>query len=140
METASPIVPISEMLARLYLLMPYAVSLAQGEELPPYEAKDGDYTVRFLQPMTDVNALSGLRPHSLTLDGKAAFEANVMRIDFQKNSFDRGIHSPLDPPEDVIRRAVEEFHYRLRFVTRAAHARPISCSWVDSWILDYTND
>jgi hypothetical protein len=52
--------------------MPYTVTLAEGEELPPYEAKDGDYTIRFLRPMTDVAALSGLRPKSLTLNGKPA--------------------------------------------------------------------
>jgi hypothetical protein len=103
--------------------MPYTVTVAQGEELPPYEVKDGDYTIRFLQPVTDVAVLSGLRPKNLTLNGKPAVEANVMRIDFHKNSFDRKIDSPIDPPEDVIRRAVEKFHYRLRFVTRAAHAR-----------------
>jgi hypothetical protein len=129
------------MLARLYLLMPYAVTVAEGQEFPVAEAKDGDYAVQFLPPMREVAALSGQKPSSLTLDGKPAFEANVMRIDFRKDSFDRKIDSPIDPPEGVIRGAVEAFHVRLRFVTRAAHAQPVSFPPnQESWRLNYTND
>jgi hypothetical protein len=129
------------MLARLYVLMPYAVIVAEGDEFLLYEQKDGDYTIQFLPPVCDVAALSGQRPASLTLDGKPAFEANVMRIDFHKNSFDRRANSPMDPPEEIIRRAVDEFHSRLRFVTRTAHARPISFPRNQGgWRLDYTND
>src|SRR5262249_39974531 len=103
--------------------------------------KHGDYTIQFLPPMRDVDALSGRRPESLTLNGKAAFEANVMRIDFRKSNFDRKIGSPIDPPEGVIRRAVEEFHSRLRYVTRAAHAQSVSFPRTQGgWKLDYTND
>jgi len=128
------------MLARLHLLMPYAVTIAEGEEFRIAEGKDGDYIVQFLPPMRDEAALTGQRPSSLTLDGKPAVEANVMRIDFRKDSFERKVDTSIDPPEEVIRRAVELFHSRLRFVTRAAHAQPISFPHGGVWRLDYTND
>jgi hypothetical protein len=125
------------MLARLYLLMPYTVTIREGEGFPVYEAVDGDYKVLFLPPVRDLAMLTGRRPESLTLDGKPAIEANVMRIDFQKNDFNRAIGDSLDPPEDVIQRAVSEYHARLRFTTRAAHAEPVQ---LNQWRLDYTND
>lgn len=127
------------MLARLYVLMPYTVTLSEGEQFPVYEAVEGEYTVRFLPPVrsTDLNNSSG--PKNLTMDGKPAFEANVMRIDFQKGQFDRKIDGELDPPHDVIQSAVRWFHSRLRYVTRAAHAKPVSFPW-NQWKLDYTND
>jgi hypothetical protein len=127
------------MLARLYLLMPYTVTVREGEEFPVYEAVDGDYKVLFLPPMRDPAMLKGRRPKSITLDGKPAIEANVMRIDFQKNDFDRASGHSVDPPEQVIQRAVGEFHARLRFTTRAAHAEPVQFPW-NQWRLEYTND
>jgi len=62
-----------------------------------------------------------------------------MRIDFHKEDFDRTADGPTDPPEDVIRRAVTDFHAGLRFTTRAAHASPVSFPW-NQWRLDYTKD
>jgi len=127
------------MLARLYVLMPYTVTLAEGEQFPVFGATNGNYTVRFLPPQRDPAMLFGRQPTDLTLNGKPAFQANVMRIDFHKDEFDRRIGGQLDPPEDVIRRAVSEFHARLRFVTRAAHATTVSFPW-NQWRLEYLND
>jgi hypothetical protein len=81
----------------------------------------------------------GRQPSGLRLNGKPAFEANVMRIDFQKEDFVRTAADPIDPPEDVIRRAVSDFHARLRFTTRAAHASTVSFPG-NQWRLDYTKD
>ena len=127
------------MLARLYLLMPYTVTVRDGEEFPVYEVVDSDYVVRFLPPARDQAMLTGRRPDRLTMDGKPAFEANVMRIDFYKNDFNRAIADSVDPPEKVIERAVTEYHARLRFTTRAAHAQPVKFP-LSQWRLDYTND
>jgi hypothetical protein len=119
--------------------MPYTVIVAVGEEFPIYESTDGDYKIRFLPPMRDVALLSGRRPTNLTLNGKPAIEANVMRIDFHKNDFDRKADSLIDPPEAIIQRAVGEYHSRLRFIARAAHAHAASFP-ANQWRLDYTND
>ncbi|MBN1461402.1 MAG: hypothetical protein JXA57_17885 [Armatimonadetes bacterium] len=127
------------MLARLHILLPYTLTVAEDEEFPIYEMTDGDYTVRFLPPQRDPSMMFGKRPTGLKLNGKSALEANVMRIDFHKEEFDRAIAGSIDPPEDVIRRAVGEFHSRLRFTARAAHASAVSFPW-SQWRLDYTND
>jgi hypothetical protein len=127
------------MLARLYILLPYTLTVPEGEEFPIYEMVDGEYRVRFLPPLRDPAMIHGRRPEGLTLNGETAFEANVMRIDFCKEDFDRTAAGPIDPPEDVIRRAVSEFHARLRFTTRAAHAQPVSFPW-SQWRLEYTNE
>lgn len=127
------------MLARLYILMPYKLTIAEGEEFPIYEVQDGDYKVRFLPPQRDPVMMFGRQPTGLTLNGKPAFEANVMRIDFHKEDFDRAAASPIDPPEDVIRRVVGFFHTRLRFTTQAAHASIVSFPW-SQWRLDYRKD
>jgi hypothetical protein len=127
------------MLARLYILLPYTLTVPEGEEFPIYEMVDGEYRIRLLPPLRDPAALHGRRPEGLTMNGKPAFEANVMRIDFRKEEFNRKAADPIDPPEDIIRRAVSEFHARLRFTTRAAHAQPVSFPW-SQWRLEYTND
>jgi hypothetical protein len=126
-------------LARLYILMPYTLTVAEGEQFRVYERQEGDYKVRFLPPQRDPALMFGRQPSALTLNGKPAFEANVMRIDFQKEEFDRTAAGPIDPSEDVIRRAVDDFHARLRFTTRAAHASTVSFPW-NQWKLDYTKD
>jgi hypothetical protein len=127
------------MLARLFILMPYTVTLVEGQALPVYEGEDAGYKVRFLPPMRSSELEIGNRPHGLTMDGLPAFEANVMRIDFWKEEFARAIDAELDPPPDVVQRAVNWFHSRLRYVTRAAHAKPVSFPW-SRWKLEYTND
>jgi hypothetical protein len=127
------------MLARLHILMPYTIILPENQEFKIYETKDGDYTVRFLPPQRDPAMITGPQPSELKLSGKPAIQTNVMRIDFHKEEFDRTADGSIDPPEDVIRRAVSDFHARLRFTTRAAHASPVSFPW-NQWKLDYTKD
>jgi hypothetical protein len=127
------------MLARLYILMPYNVIVPEGAEFQIYETQDGDYKVRFLPPQRDPAMMFGPHPSNLTLNGKPAFDANVMRIDFYKEDFDRTAAGPIDPPEDVIQRAVGDFHTRLRFTTRAAHASTVAFPW-NQWRLEYTKD
>jgi hypothetical protein len=111
----------------------------EGEEFRIYEFADGDYRVRFMPPLRDPGALTGRRPEGLRLNGRPAFEANVMQIDFWREEFDRKASAPIDPPEDIIRRAVSEFHWRLRFTTRAAHAQAVSFP-SSRWRLEYTKD
>jgi hypothetical protein len=119
--------------------MPYTVTIAEGEVFPIYEVEDKGYRVRFLPPQRDPSKAFVPQPSELKLNGMPAFEANVMRIDFHKEEFDRAAAGTIDPPEDVIRHAVSEFHSRLRFVTRAAHASTVSFPW-SQWRLEYTND
>lgn len=119
--------------------MPYKVTLPDKEGFPIYEHEDSGYKVRFLPPARSAGAGPGASPSHLTIDGKPAFEADVLCIEFYKESFARGMNDPIDPPEVVIRRAVSSFHARLRYVTRAAHAKPVSFPW-NAWRMEYVND
>jgi hypothetical protein len=127
------------MLARLFVQMPYTMTLVEGEQFPVYEGIEGEYTVRFLPPIRSADLQSPNAPSDLTLDGKPAFEANVMRIDFYKDQFTRKSGGPMDPPQELIAKVVDWFHSRLRFVTRATHARAPSFP-LNQWRLEYTND
>lgn len=119
--------------------MPYAVLIAEGEEFAIYETTFDDYRTRFLPPIRHPDSLHGKRPENLTLNGRPAFEGNVMRIDFQAVNFRRATGEPLDPPESVVREAITDFHRRLRYTTKAAHAQPIAFPH-NHWRLEYTND
>lgn len=127
------------MLARLYILMPYTVHLIDGDQFPLYESVDGAYKVIFRPPVRAEIPGSRPPPEGLMLNNRPAFEANFICIDFYKEKFERAADGAMDPPEEVIRRAVGEFHSRLRFTTQAAHARPVSFPW-SQWKLDYLND
>ena len=48
----------------------------------------------------------------IKLDGMPAFQADVLRIDFRKEFFDRRKDGTVDPPEHVITRAVNSFLVR----------------------------
>lgn len=73
------------------------------------------------------------------MDGVPAFQADALRIDFYKESFNRTTQSPCDPPEDVIRRAINSFLIRLRYVARAAQVRPLDHLRI-TWRIRYLND
>src|SRR5437867_5453666 len=128
------------MIARLHVLLPYPLTIPDSQEFPIYEYTDEGYSMRILPP---VRSDRPIPPHEemdeILLDGAPGFQANVLQIDFCKESFrrerDRITSDPphtLDPPHDVVRRAINSFLLRLRHVTHAGHVRPLdfpACSW-----------
>lgn len=127
------------MLARLYVLLPYSITLPDGEEFTVYQYEDDGYTIAVFPPGRSDRVKSLDAPDEIKIGGKPGFEAEVLRLDFRKESFSRAIAAPLDPPEALVARALRSFHQRLRYVTRAFHARPPdfpSCSWR----IEYLND
>ena len=94
----------------------------------------------FFPPMRSERAPAIDGPEQLEIDGVAAFQADLLRIDFAKESFERGIESPWDPPEDIINRALNSFLLRLRHVARASQVRPLNFPFDTTWRLQYLND
>lgn len=127
------------MLARLSVLLPFNLTIPEGEQFNVYEYEDSGYKVRFYPPGRSDRAPSITGPDQLKIDGIPAFQADALRIDFHKDSFDRRIEVPCDPPELVIKRAINSFLVRLRHVTRAAQVRPLNFPLV-TWRLQYLND
>jgi hypothetical protein len=133
------------MIARLHVLLPFSLTVPDGQEFPVYEYDDEGYAVRVQPP---VRSDRGVPPHEdleqVRLDGAPAYQADALRIDFRKESFKRETEQitrelSLDPPHEVLRRAINSFLLRLRHVTRAGHIRPIEFPTC-SWRLQYLND
>lgn len=133
------------MLARLILKLPFSLSLPEGEKFTVYEYEDSGYKARIYPPMRSDITPSGVYPDQFKIDGVPAFHTDALRIDFQKDSFDRQIGSVTqagffcDPPEHVVNRAINSFITRLRHVVHAPQVRPLNLRST-SFHLDYLND
>jgi hypothetical protein len=127
------------MLARLYILLSFQLTVPEGEQFTVYEYEDSGYKVRFYPPGRSDRAPSNTGSDQLKIDSTPAFQADVLRIDFHKDSFDRRVEIAFDPPVPIITRAINAFLIRLRHVTRAAQVRPLNFPSV-TWRLQYLND
>ncbi len=129
----------TDMLARLFVLLPFHLTVPEGEKFQIFEYEDSGCKVRVFPPMRSERAPALNGPEQLKIEGVPAFQADVLRIDFAKERFERGTQSPCDPPFDVINRAVNSFLLRLRHVTRAPQVRPLDFPSL-TWRLQYLND
>jgi hypothetical protein len=127
------------MIARLFVLLPSPVVVPDGEQFRVYEYEDASYQVRVYPPGRSDRAPTPDSADQIKIDGVSAFQADALRIDFHKESFERGRESPWDPPEHLMRRAVNSFVIRLRHVTRAGQMRPINFMSA-TWRLQYLNE
>jgi hypothetical protein len=127
------------MIARFVLALPFYVALPEGAQFFIYTYMDEDYSVSIFPPARSDRPPLGDAPTVLQMNSESAFLANGLRIDFNKDTFDRRHEHPSDPPAAVITRAIESFLTRLRYVTQYAHMPPfdMSRSW---WRLRYLND
>ena len=110
------------MLARPHVLLPFRLMLPGGVEYPVYEYIDAGYKVRVFPPVKSDQEYPSEGFGELKLDGAPAFQADALRIDFQKDSCDRTKALIFDPPQEVVRLAINSFLIRLRHVARAASA------------------
>lgn len=127
------------MIARLFILLPFQLTVPEGELFTVYEYEDSGYKVRFYPPSRSDRAPLNTEPDQFKINGIPAFQADVLQVDFHKETFDRRIESSCDPPEPVINRAINSFLTRLRHVARAAQVRPLNFPWI-TWRLQYLND
>jgi hypothetical protein len=127
------------MIARLSVLLPFHLTVPDGQQFPVYQVEDSGYGIHFYPPGRSENAPPLTEEEKITIDGVTAFQADALRIDFRKESFDRRAGTHIDPPEDVIDRAINFFLTRLRHVTRAGQVRPVRFPLV-TWRMRYLND
>lgn len=126
------------MIARLAVASPFPIALPEGATFKVYTYEDEGYQVSLFPPeRSDVPANNV--PDSLTMNDAPAFFATALRVDFQRPEFKRTQGGPYDPPDPVIRRALDSFLYRLRYVTRGAQVHLLTWPNV-SWRLRYLND
>jgi hypothetical protein len=127
------------MIARVYVLLPYSLTVPEGETFNIYSYMDEGCEVRVYPP-----AKSDVPPQpdyikDIQIKGVPAFRANVLRVDFVKDSFDRRQDIECDPPFLFIRRTVNSFLSKLRFVTRGGYIKPIDFPNT-TWRIEYLND
>jgi hypothetical protein len=127
------------MIARFVLLLPTRFLVPEGEQFPISEYVDEGYAVRVYPPGKSDQQYPPDRIGDIKLDTKPAFQADILRIYFHKDAFDRTQGVILDPPEAVLRRAINYFLVRLRYVARAPALRSIDFP-MGTWRLEYLND
>jgi len=127
------------MLARIHILLPYAFTIPEGEKYPIYEYEGEGYRVRVYPPVRSEKADHHTDAEEIAINGVKAFNADVLRIDFQRESFNRNEYSEYDPPLNFIKRVANDFLARLRYVTNASRVKLIE--FPDShWHVTYLND
>jgi hypothetical protein len=124
-------------IARLLVQLPFAIAVPDGAEFWVYRYEDDGCEVRLYPPgRSDQSTIDG--SIDVKIDGRPAFLAEVLRIDFLRESFSRD-PDVLDPLDAVVKRAVDSFVARLRHVCNAAQARPVDFPLV-TWHLQYLDD
>lgn len=126
------------MIARLLVQLPYMLAVPDGESFNIYQQTIDGYAVEVYPPVRARDSKnSGCE--NLTIDGKKGIEADVLRVDFLKDSFVRTDTGPIDPPVELMAKVLNDFNARLRTITRAAHAEPVDFPHCN-WHLQYLND
>jgi|GEM_PF-3261326 len=126
------------MIARVGIFLPYAFSIPEGEKFKLYETSVDEYSIRLLLPKKSELADNYTGTDSIIIDGVAAFNADVLCIDFQKDEFDRS-EKGNDPPAEFIEEIANYFLSRLKYVTGSPHIKPINFKF-SSWDMEYLNN
>lgn len=96
------------MIARLLVQLPFEIYLREGEQFTLYEYDDGPYKIRTYSPLRSKKPSLEDQGDQIVINDMPAFGADVLRIDFLKDSFDRCVISTDDPPPTVIECAVTD--------------------------------
>jgi hypothetical protein len=158
------------MIARFAVALPYEVVVPHSATLPPLEFDHGPYHIKVYAPVqgqidpqlrffklaslpTILNVpwsqlCDRIRPvetpgvfDDFTIDGDAAVQANLLQIEFQKESFDRRLEPghEVEPPVGLVFAVANGFLAHLRALTRAGfvHALDPRSTF---WRIDYLDD
>lgn len=128
------------MIARIHILLPYAFALPEKEVFTVYEYEIEGYQVRIYPPERSERADRYSDEENTTIDGITSFNADALRIDFQKEKFDRSIDAPDDPPAELVKKVANDFLTRLRYVTGASKIKLLDFPNRINWRLRYLKD
>jgi hypothetical protein len=110
-------------IARLLVQLPFLVAVPDGGtfRLHPYEVEG--YNVCVYPPVRSSDSTAGSNI-DIKINGVPAFLADLLRIDFLRESFAREAETH-DPSHELIRSVVDAFVARLRSVAHAAQVRRV---------------
>jgi hypothetical protein len=127
------------MLAKLSVLLPFELTVPLGGKFTVYGYEEGGYSVQFDLPSRSDKQPTPEAEDKVLVNGVPAIQADVISITFGKETFSREIASPVDPPEDFIRKTLRGFLERLKYVTKSERIKlddfP-NCQWT----IRYLND
>nr|EDZ40419.1 MAG: Hypothetical protein CGL2_09314001 [Leptospirillum sp. Group II '5-way CG'] len=127
-----------EVIARLFVHLPFFLTIPEGEQFSVFEYEDSGIKVRVFPPLRSEKAPAIDVDQQIKIDGIPTSQADTLRIDFDKESFQRGKDDPCDPNESIIGRAINSFLIRLRHVARSPKVRMLNFPQV-TWRLQYLN-
>jgi hypothetical protein len=157
-------------IARFHILLPFSLAIPNGEELAPYDLDGQGYRVTVHPPVLGALNYQEIDQPSTTLgesirriepaaiqattdliqvDGRPTLHANLLRIDFHKEDFDRRKTDPGaddldqlthgDPPPAAAFRIANDLLMRLRTLSRGGKVRVLAARET-AWRLDYLGD
>jgi hypothetical protein len=124
------------MIARAHVLLPFLITILDSENYSNFEYEASGYRIRFLQPQKSQRAQS--ISYQISIDQRSAYQADVLIIEFQKESFDRSKGGLMDPDQELILEVSNSFIRRLRAVARAAQAGELV--ELSRFTIEYLND
>ena len=134
------------MLARVHIILPYVLLIPENENYKVYAYKIDGYQVRIYMPERSERADSYDDAETKHINGTKAFNADVLRIDFQKDEFNRKEEEieensllSTDLPIDLIKDVANEFLNRLRYATNGCRIKLLE-SPLTNWNIQYLND
>ncbi|MFZ5861218.1 MAG: hypothetical protein ACOYXR_00005, partial [Nitrospirota bacterium] len=127
------------MLARFYVHTPFVMIVPNNTYFTAYTYVDEGYHVTAMPPGRSDVPIHADVPDNLEANGVSSFAANTLQFEFRKDTYCREKDSPMDPPEELLRRAITGLLARLRYVTQGAQVTPIDFPR-GSWRLQYLHD
>jgi hypothetical protein len=125
------------MLARFLIKLPFLITMPADAQYQLRSFQVDGYVVRIDLPARYEDSPSP--KEQVTIDGKPTVHYDVLRLEFKKESINRGNGAPLDPPEGLVRDLIEWFVGRLRYLTKSAEVVAPSFPTC-AWNMRYLND
>lgn len=125
------------MIARVTIQLTTPITIPDNEQFSLQNFDYEGYIVEILPPVSKSEKVDGA--YTLTVDGKGSYSADLLVINFHKETFSREAQSEHTPSLELIEDISSDFLNRLRHVVKASQIKPISRSKNDIKI-EYLND
>lgn len=127
------------MIAVLHVKLPFELLIPEGMQYILRTYQDDGYSVQVGVPARSDSPNRENTPDSVLINGKKSFQADILTITFGRESFNRELGAEVDPPYDLINRAIASFLGRLKYASRAPQIQTIELP-EGVWTLTYLND
>lgn len=127
------------MIANLLVSLPVGIWVPDDVALAPQSYEDEGFRVILRSLCQSDRPPAPDLPDLCKVNGVTASYADLLMIDFQKDSMERRQGAELDPPLPIISHAVNSFLTRFRHISQYPEVRPVDITKV-SWLIHYRND